>query len=173
MATGTVTNSISSVIDVLRSQGAATRGSLHINVAGITHAESLQPPQPGGNCLNWVIGHLDWTNERTLDVLGQPAVLGEAVFARYKRGSAELRNAGEAMPLEKLLAVWDQQWAQIDKGLAALTTEKFEARAPFSPNNNPKETVGSLLPILFFHQAYHAGQTAILRRMAGREGAIK
>jgi uncharacterized damage-inducible protein DinB len=26
---------------------------------------------------------------------------------------------------------------------------------------------------LMFHQAYHAGQTAVLRRIAGKEGAIR
>jgi hypothetical protein len=26
---------------------------------------------------------------------------------------------------------------------------------------------------VFFHQAYHSGQTGLLRRMAGKEGAIK
>jgi uncharacterized damage-inducible protein DinB len=45
--------------------------------------------------------------------------------------------------------------------------------APFSPTNNPKETVRSLLATVFFHQAYHVGQTGLLRRIAGKEGAIK
>ena len=45
--------------------------------------------------------------------------------------------------------------------------------APHSPSGNPDETVRSLLTTVFFHQAYHAGQTALLRRIAGREGAIR
>ena len=27
--------------------------------AGLSQADSLIQPQPGGNCLNWVMGHLD------------------------------------------------------------------------------------------------------------------
>ena len=27
-------------------------------VDGLSHADSLLQPQPGGNCLNWVMGHL-------------------------------------------------------------------------------------------------------------------
>ncbi len=29
-----------------------------INLAGITSKESLQLPITGGNCINWVVGHL-------------------------------------------------------------------------------------------------------------------
>jgi uncharacterized damage-inducible protein DinB len=173
MATATVTHSWTTAIEVLRAQGAAIRGALHRNVDGMTHDESLLSPRAGGNCLNWVLGHLDCTNEATLGVLSQPAVLGEAAFARYKRGSAELHEAGEAMPLEDLLNAWDEQWAQIDKGLAGMTAEKMEAPAPWTPRKKADETVGSLLTALLFHQAYHVGQTAILRRIAGHEGAIK
>jgi uncharacterized damage-inducible protein DinB len=42
-----------------------------------------------------------------------------------------------------------------------------------SPSGNPDETVRSLITTVMFHQAYHAGQTAVLRRIAGREGAIR
>jgi uncharacterized damage-inducible protein DinB len=173
MATATVTNSTAAVMEVLRGQGAAIRGVLHRNVSGLTHAESLQSPQPGGNCLNWVIGHLECANEQMLGLLGESPVLGEATFARYQRGSAELHDPAEAMPLDKLMSAWDEQWARIDRGMAAMTPEKFDTPAPFSPRNKADETVGSLLAVLVFHQAYHVGQTALLRRVAGHEGAIK
>ena len=34
-------------------------------------------------------------------------------------------------------------------------------------------TVRSIINTVMFHQAYHAGQTAVLRRIAGKEGAIR
>ena len=34
-------------------------------------------------------------------------------------------------------------------------------------------TVGTLLSILMFHQAGHTGQTTVLRRIAGKQGAIR
>lgn len=34
------------------------------------------------------------------------------------------------------------------------------------------ETMGSLLAAVLFHQAYHAGQLGILRRIAGESVAI-
>jgi uncharacterized damage-inducible protein DinB len=173
MATAAVTKSWTGAIEILRAQAAAARGALHRNIDDLTHDESLQSPQPGGNCLNWVVGHLDSTNEQMLALLGQPAVLGEAALARYKRGSVELHDAAEALPLEKLLSVWDEQWARIDAGLAALPPEKLDAPSPWSPRNKPDETIGSLLAALLFHQAYHTGQSGLLRRIAGHEGAIR
>jgi uncharacterized damage-inducible protein DinB len=173
MATATVTKPWATAVEVLRWQAASIRGALHRNVDDLTHAESLHSPQPGGNCLNWVVGHLDHINELMLGLLGQPAVLGEAALARYQRGSAELHDPGEALPLEKLLSVWDEQWTRIDKGLTALTPERFDALAGFSPRNKADETVGTLLTALLFHQAYHTGQTGVLRRLAGKEGAIR
>jgi uncharacterized damage-inducible protein DinB len=43
---------------------------------------------------------------------------------------------------------------------------------PDSPTGDPDETLGSLLAVALFHQAYHAGQLGILRRIAGESGAI-
>lgn len=106
-------------------------------------------------------------------MLGQPAVLGESALARYRRGSSELRDAAEALPLENLIGAWDEQWTGIEAGLSALTPQRLDEPAPFSPRNKKDETVLSLLTVILFHQAYHVGQTGLLRRLSGREGAIK
>jgi uncharacterized damage-inducible protein DinB len=36
-----------------------------------------------------------------------------------------------------------------------------------------KETVGDQLAFLQFHEAYHIGQAGLLRRLAGKDGAIR
>jgi hypothetical protein len=61
----------------------------------------------------------------------------------------------------------------VDAGLAAIDPETFDDPVPESPTGNPDETVRSLMSTVMFHQAYHAGQTAVLRRIAGKEGAIR
>jgi hypothetical protein len=58
-------------------------------------------------------------------------------------------------------------------GLSGLPHEAMDRPAPFSPTGNPNETMGSLLASFAFHEAYHVGQTGILRRVIGREGALK
>jgi uncharacterized damage-inducible protein DinB len=61
----------------------------------------------------------------------------------------------------------------VDAGLSTLTAEAMGQPAPFSPSGNPDETVGSLVATVIFHQAYHSGQTGVLRRVSGKKGAIK
>jgi hypothetical protein len=144
-----------------------------INTAGVTQEESLVQPQPDGNCLNWVVGHLVCIYNNAVPLLGQEPVMDKQLLARYDRGSAPITSAAEALPLSQLLQAWDQLAARVDAGLAGLTPEYLEQPAPFSPSGNPDETVRSLLTTVLFHQAYHSGQTGVLRRVAGHEGAIK
>jgi uncharacterized damage-inducible protein DinB len=173
MVTATVTQSTAAILEVLRGQMQMVNSVLHRNLKDVTHKESLTSPATGGNCCNWVLGHLVNSNEQMLELLGRPVVLREEALRRYRRGSPELHTAGEALPLEKLVSAWDEQCACIDRGMESISQERFDAPAPFSPRNKPDETVGSLLTVIVFHQAYHAGQLGVLRRVMGKEGAIR
>jgi uncharacterized damage-inducible protein DinB len=159
-------------VEVFRQQAGAIHQILQRNVAGLTQEESLIQPPPGGSCLNWVVGHLLAIYNDTLPMLGQERVMEREALQRYGRGTPPLTDPAEAKDLQELLAAWNQATERIDAGLASLTAEALDRPAPRSPSNNPKETVRSLLALTFFHQAYHIGQTGLLRRMAGKEGAI-
>lgn len=146
---------------------------VRMNTDGVSHGESLARPHPGGNCLNWVVGHLACVGNKVLGLLGQPPVADEAVLARYDRGSALLTDPAEAMDFGELLALWDEACARLDAGLATLTPEVLDQKAPSSPTGNPDETMRSLVTTVVFHQAYHCGQTGVLRRISGKEGAVR
>lgn len=170
----TTTNaSTSGEITVLRQQAGISQAVVHINLAGMTQAESLEYPAPGGNCANWVVGHLVAIQDHALPLLGQEQVLPAEVRARYDRGSAGLRDGAKALEISELLTLWDESSRRMDAGLAALDPDTLGNPAPFSPGNNPDETIGTLLMTIAWHQAYHVGQTGLLRRLAGREGAIR
>jgi hypothetical protein len=160
-------------VDGFRDNARTIHRVVRMNTDGITHEESLAQPQPAGNCMNWVVGHLIWVYNNVLPMLGQEPVLGKDALKRYDRGTPALADGAEAQSWDTLLTAWDQASERVDAGLANLTTEKLDAPAPISPRNNPNETVRSLLGLFFFHQAYHAGQTGLLRRMAGKEGAMR
>jgi uncharacterized damage-inducible protein DinB len=143
------------------------------NVAGLTHEDSLIQPPGGGNCLNWVVGHLLAVYHHVLPLLGQTPVMSTDLLARYDRGSSPIVDAADARPLTELMTAWDECSRRIDAGLAALSQDMLDAPAPRSPSNDPNETIGSLLSTVAWHQAYHAGQTGLLRRAAGHTGAIR
>jgi uncharacterized damage-inducible protein DinB len=171
----TMTTAVSETVkevEVLRQQAQATRRVVHLNVDGLTQEESLVQPAPGGSCLNWVVGHLVATYNQMLPLLGQKPVLEEGALKRYARGTPPLENPAEALDLQVLLTAWDDANDRVDAGLASLTSDALDKPVSISPTKNPNETVRSLLPTILFHQAYHAGQTGLLRRIAGKPGAI-
>lgn len=162
-----------SEVEVFRHQARMTRSVLRANVEGVTQEESLIQPSPGGNCLNWVVGHLACIYDKVLPMLGQERVMDEEALKRYDRGAPPIKDAAEALELRDLIAAFEKATERVDAGLAGLSPEALDQKVPDSPSGNPNETVRSLLSTIAFHQAYHAGQTGVLRRIAGKEGAIR
>ena len=159
-------------ISVLRKQAEISRVVVHMNLAGLTQAESLAYPDPAGNCANWVLGHLVAIYDQVLPLLGEEPVLPENVRSRYARGSKGLRDGAQPLEIAELHALWDESSRRVDAGLAALDPDALGRPAPFSPGGDPNETIGTLLMTIAWHQAYHVGQTGLLRRLAGKTGAI-
>jgi uncharacterized damage-inducible protein DinB len=153
--------------DTLTSLFKTNHGAIRLNVDGITDEEALLQPKPDGNCLNWVVGHVVASRNGALTLLGEEPVWSREETDRYKRGSAPIRAAGEGKPLAHLLADFDRSQERLLRGLSKLTEAKLDE--PF-PNWG---TVRQALFFLHFHEAYHAGQTAMLRRLAGKPGAIQ
>ena len=144
----------------------ATHSRLHLNVEGITHSDSLFYPLHGGNCPNWVLGHIVWSRNSVLGLLGEAPVWNEQVASRYQRGSEPFADASEAQPLEEILAAFDDSQDTILTALKR-TTEPALA-AP-----HKQGTVGQRLAFLHCHEAYHIGQLGLLRRLLGKPGAIR
>jgi hypothetical protein len=159
-------------IEVFQQITHVTHMVLRLTVDGLTQEDSLIQPQPTGNCLNWVVGHLLCVYDQMLPLLGQAPVMQPGVLQRYERGSAPIKSASEAMDLSYLLIGIEEAVARVNAGLPGLTEETLDSPAPFSPTGNPNETVRSLLTLTAFHQAYHVGQAGLLRRLAGKKGAI-
>ena len=161
-------------LDIFRRQSQGVNRTVKVNLAGITHEESLIQPEPGGNCINWVLGHLLSIYNQALPLLGHQPVLDKATIERYKRGSEAITDPAEARRFEELMTAWDETVKRIDAGLAALTPEILDRPAPQGGGpSEPGDKVRDTLSVLMFHQGYHAGQTGVLRRLVGKSGAIK
>jgi hypothetical protein len=160
-------------IESIRYQASLVHKVVRTNVDGITHEESLLQPEPGGNCLNWIVGHLVWTYAGALPLVRQTSTLDRERLAQYARGAPPLTDPDRAVKFDELLGAWDESSRRMDTGLADFPADTLRQPAPGSPTGNPNETVGSLLATVMFHQAYHTGQTGVLRRLIGKPGAIK
>lgn len=141
-------------------------------MGGITHEQALIAPPEGGNCMNWVLGHIASSRNGMLKMLGVEPAMDAAADERYRRGSTAV-TADDAVPTDDLLAAFDKAQAGLLEGLRNLPEERLGDPAPFSPGNDPDETVGSLLAGLLFHESYHVGQLGVLRRSVGCEPIIR
>ncbi len=145
---------------------------LHRNLEGITHEESLHAAASGGNCINWVVGHLVASRQGWLAALGLEGITSPTVANRYRRGGDPIVDPAEATPIAELLAAFDAGQERLVARLGAMPEDELDSPAPFSPGNNPDETWRSLNAGLCFHEAYHVGQTGVLRRWLGRPGVL-
>jgi len=149
-----------------------TRWVVNANLEGVTDDQYFQSPGLAGNCANWVLGHLVHARNGCLVMLGQEPVIDAESIERYRRGSDNVSSAADAVPSADLLAAFNRAQEPLVAGLAAVSDKTLDAPAPFSPGNDPDETVGSLLAGLLFHEAYHAGQLGVIRRILGVKGAV-
>lgn len=143
------------------------------NLEDVTHTESIVAPPNGGNCLNWVLGHLVTTRNTILQLAGgSPVMTGDAVNV-YKRGSSPCGSEG-FLDLATLRGLLDDSQQQLLPNLAALSDSALATPVP-EPYNRPplNGSLGDALGRLYYHEAYHNGQIGLLRRVAGKEGAIK
>lgn len=139
---------------------------LEMNTGGVSHDESLQHPAPGGNCMNWVLGHIVASRNSLLELAGEEPVWSEEEAAPYARGSDGLRDSSQARPLAGILADLGRAQERLLARLGRMSDNDLAAPAGDG-------TIGSQLAFFHFHEAYHAGQVGLLRRLLGKEGTIR
>lgn len=131
----------------------------------MTNEESLAVPQPGGNCANWVLGHLIASRLDIVTLLGGERFWTDAQAAPYLRGSSG--SAPNPAFLE-----WPALLTELDKSQEVLSTALASTSAEKLAESNGKDTVAERLAFLQFHEGYHVGQLGLLRRLVGRAGQI-
>ena len=142
-------------------------GALFRNLEGITHEESLIVPESGGNCLNWVLGHIVSARNRAMTQLGiAPVWQMDLAFHYSGRDEANWtpERAIDLKMIETDLARSQQELLNALDAMpdGALTTPDEKGR-----------TLGDALTLFTFHEAYHGGQVALLRRVIGKAGVIR
>jgi len=142
---------------------------LERNLAEVTNEESFRPPNPGGNTMNWIVGHVVRTRNQALGLLGQTPPFEVEDFAAY--GAGESRS-GQTLSIDELKRRFDKLGPMLDGALRRTSQSQLSGAAPFSPTGNPHETIGTLLASIAFHEAYHLGQTGLSRRLLGKRGAL-
>lgn len=147
--------------------------ALNRNLDGITNEESLLVPQPAGNTINWVVGHIVNARGAVLSLAGaSPIQLGDAA-AIYRRGSAPMHGGEDALDLGTLRGLLADSQQQLIPALAVISEDSLALPVPEAMRRPPLTgSVGEALVRLAYHESYHNGQIGLLRRLAGKAGAI-
>jgi uncharacterized damage-inducible protein DinB len=138
--------------------------AIHMNLEGVGHEESLDQPEAGGNCINWVLGHIVATRKLILGLVKEELGWTEEEAAPYMRGSEPLRES-KALPISRIVADLEASQKKLIAGLGETPPDEWS-----SPSNG--ETKRDTFAFLQFHEAYHIGQLGTLRRLLGKPGVI-
>ena len=139
---------------------------LRQQTADLTQEDSLLQPQPGGNCLNWVMGHLVENLVEILRILGGELPANLPDLAHYGFGSEPIRGEEDrvvAMPV--LVDSYALLTQEITDRLAQMSEADFEEEIDFWQGKSRR---GYVAFFYFFHNTYHLGQLEQLRNLAGK-----
>ena len=146
---------------------------LSANLDGISHADSLRPAADGANSLNGIVGHIVRARAQIHDLLGLKPVIGLGRLERYKQRQPPVVADGEGvLPFDELVAALNTSQEAVMGRLAEMGDEELAAECAHVLEPGKRSQVGVMLAAFNFHEAYHAGQTGLLRRIVGKPGAL-
>lgn len=123
---------------------------------------------PQSNSMLWITGHLTLSRCRMLKLAG-----GDSDFRwtdLFSKGSA-IQTPSDYPALDQILESWDKTSNRLLTALPKITPEQLFAKSPQSLPGDDKSVRGAL-SFLVYHEAYHIGQMAYLRKMLGYDSLV-
>ena len=135
-------------------------GVIQRQTSGLTHDDSLLQPPFRGNCLNWVIGHINVYRDNMLKALGESPIMSEADTALYDHGSEPITDGSTAIDFKRLMADLKTAQAQLENALNSVSEAHLN-------RVEQDRTIRDQLIFYVWHETYHTGQTEYLRQLTG------
>ena len=151
-----------------------TQRTLGANLDGISQEESLTAPAKECSSVNWIAGHVLNSRDRLLARLGGKKFLGDEEAEFYRMGTKPATAGETSVPLERLLEGIKTTGAALIEKLQSLSEQDLEAEIDpkIIPAKLEKPNLGALLTFLLYHEAYHAGQLGLARRLLGKPSGL-
>lgn len=126
-------------------------------IKGLTHAESIQTPPFGGCTIHWTAGHILVARCNFMLHLGLPSLWDFAICKFFIPGTLPSDQAAHQVPFDRILTDFETSQVQLLHALERSSPADLE-------NDVDDRTLGDALAEYAAHEAYHAGQLALLRR---------
>jgi len=133
------------------------------NLEGIDEQMALHRSDHGENSVNWILGHLLYNRSVLLRMI-EGEVWEDVGRIEIYQGGGKTWSDVKALKLSQLLEMWELSGQSLDAALPEADTGADAGRFG---------TIAEALVGFCFHEAYHAGQIGILRRLLGLKGQIK
>ena len=135
---------------------------------GLTSEELRRAAGPDVNPALGVMTHLAHTRCSLLKLLGVERDLPwEGRFGR----SGAMDDPSGYPELDDVMSIWKEATAQLDQRFEELTDEQLSAEAPRN-FPVPDKTIRGAINFLAYHEAYHVGQLAYIRKWLGKEQLV-
>ncbi len=138
-------------------------GVFQTNAESLKQKDFLVQTASDGVHFNWILGHVLHSRQILLEALGaEPSVKNTEILKAYARGSKA--QATEIMSSQDLLQALEVSQAALEK---SLDDADFASPSPMG-----KGTLEDYFELMTWQETYHAGQSGVLRRLAGFAGQI-
>lgn len=136
---------------------------LDMQTKDLSQDDLLIQPQPGGNCMLWVLGHIVNSMGEVVSELGGLVPAVATTYDRFASGSEPGLGYEKDLPgLEKI----KEDFSALSNTAIQTLDEKSEAF--FAEEASHGQTNGGSLLFSAFHLSYHIGQLEYLRNLAGK-----
>ena len=149
----------SNAVLLLKTQIEFNQNVIEKNLEGISHHESMIFPNGEANSMNWIFGHLIFVRNTLLEIVGEKPVWNDEDYPFYNRGVIPVQLQYEFLDFETLKTYFRESQNRLNRALE-------------NRNDLPVENISDIAG-LSLHEIYHSGQLGYIRRILGKEGAIK
>ena len=126
-------------------------------IEGISHQDSLTQPLLGGNCLNWILGHIITSRCNILAMLDVAPVWDFSRCRPYIPGSDPIKSGDEVEDLNNMVVDLEKTQELLLEAIQLLTEDKLL-------DISEDQTIAEQLAGYGVHEAYHAGELTLLRQ---------
>lgn len=142
----------------------ATNDLFHRGLNGITREDLLRRPHDNSNPLIWVAGHAMSSRSSLTKICGGENV--ENPWAKLFARGVTIDESVSYPEASEIIQLWDSVTEKLMNRLEVLDDEELSKPSPF-PLPTGDGTKRAAVVFLNYHETYHIGQIAYLRKWLG------
>jgi len=137
-------------------------------LSDVSHDESLKPTSEDGKRINWLLGHILVARVDLLKQMGGQPHWNDGAAAPYRRSDGNF-DASSARNIAALKSALEDSYQRL---IAVLEGSRptLDEMSPLPTATGRKLTWGQRAGSYICHEAYHAGQIGLMRRLLGKPG---